>query len=70
MAVSGLFARFLPGALLGFARKLRFPQLFLLTLVLFVVDLFVPDFIPLLDEILLALATLLLAAWKKRKTDA
>lgn len=67
MAVSRLIAKILPGALLGFAQRLRFPQLFLLALGLFVVDLLLPDFIPLLDEILLGILTLLLAAWKRRK---
>ena len=33
---------------------------------LFVVDLFVPDLIPFVDEILLALGTLLLAGLKRR----
>jgi hypothetical protein len=59
------------GALLGvierFAGELRFPQLFWLTAVLFVFDLLVPDLIPFVDEILLGLATLLLANWKKRR---
>ncbi|MEC5396979.1 DUF6116 family protein [Uliginosibacterium sp. H1] len=69
MAISRLIARFLPAALLGFARRLRFPQLFLLMLALLVINLIVPDFIPLLDELLLALATLALAAWKRRGGD-
>ena len=43
------------------AGKLRFPWLLLLTLILFVVDLFVPDAIPLVDEILLGLATLIIS---------
>ena len=59
------------GALLGFierfAGRLRFPQLFWLTAILFVVDVLVPDLIPLADEILLGLATLLLGSWKKRR---
>lgn len=62
-----LFGRFLPGTLLRYAQGLRWPNLFLLMLVLFVADLVLPDFIPFLDEILLALATMLLAAFKKRK---
>jgi len=45
---------------------LSFPKLFLLSAVLFVVDLVVPDFIPLADELLLGLGTLLLANWKRR----
>ena len=53
--------------LVGFLGKLSFPRLFLLTGALFLVDLVVPDFIPLADEILLGLGTLLLASWKKRK---
>ncbi|MDP5239711.1 DUF6116 family protein [Uliginosibacterium sp. 31-16] len=67
MAVARLIAKVLPGALLGFAQRLRFPHLFLLVLGLFVFDLFLPDFIPFIDEILLGLLTLLLAAWKQRK---
>jgi len=54
--------RFLPKAVRG----LRFPQLFLLTLALFFADLLIPDLIPFIDEILLALASLLLASWKRQ----
>lgn len=53
--------------LLGWAQKLRYPTLFKLVATLFVVDMFVPDFIPFADEILLGLGTLLLANWKNRK---
>lgn len=53
--------------LLGFLGRLSFPRLFLLTGTLFVLDVVIPDFIPLADEILLGLGTLLLANWKKRK---
>jgi hypothetical protein len=52
-----------------FAAGLRFPTLFKLVAALFVVDLFMPDLIPLLDEILLALGTLLLAALRKRRSS-
>ena len=55
-------------ALQRFAARLRFPQLFLLTLLLFAGDLLVPDLIPLADEILLGLVTLLLGMWKERKS--
>ncbi|MEZ5064268.1 MAG: DUF6116 family protein [bacterium] len=51
--------------LLDFAGKLRFPQLFLLTGAIFVIDLLVPDMIPFVDEILLGLATLLLASLRR-----
>ena len=47
--------------------RLSFPRLFMLAAGLFVVDLVVPDMIPLADELLLGLGTLLLANWKRRK---
>ena len=53
--------------LLNWARKLRYPTLFKITAALFAVTLLVPDPIPLVDEILLGLGTLLLANWKNRK---
>ena len=53
--------------LLSWARKLRFPTLFKITAILFVVNVFIPDPIPFVDEILLGLGTLLLANWKDRK---
>jgi len=49
-----------------FASRLRFPWLVALTATLLVVDLLVPDFIPLVDEILLALATLILAGIRRK----
>lgn len=53
--------------LLEWARKLRYPTLFKLTAALFLLTLFIPDPIPLVDEVLLGLGTLLLANWKSRK---
>lgn len=50
-----------------YAERLRFPQLFLVTAGLFVLDLLIPDFIPYADELFLALLTLLLGSWRKRK---
>ena len=52
---------------LKYAGELRFPKLLLLTLVLFSVDLVVPDFIPFIDEILLGLVAALLATLKKKR---
>jgi hypothetical protein len=49
------------------AGRLRFPALFLLTALLFLVNLAIPDPLPFVDEILLGLATLLLGAWKDRR---
>ena len=47
--------------LLRWLGRLSFPRLFLLSAVLFVLDLLVPDVIPFADELLLGLGTLLLA---------
>lgn len=57
----------LTAPLLSFLGKLSFPRLFLVTGALFLVDMVVPDLVPLADELLLGLGTLLLASWKKRK---
>ncbi|MCE2943285.1 MAG: DUF6116 family protein [Lysobacteraceae bacterium] len=55
-------------AITKFLGGLRFRNLFLLTAALFVATLVVPDVIPFADELLLGLATLLLARWKDRKS--
>lgn len=52
---------------LGFLGRLSYPRLFLLTASLFLLDLVVPDMIPLADELLLGLGSLLLANFRKRK---
>ena len=54
--------------LFRFASRLRFPYLFLITLVLLVVDVVVPDVVPFVDELVLGLVTLLLATWKGKRT--
>lgn len=54
----------------GFASKLRFPWLFALALGLFLLDLFVPDVIPFVDEILLALVTMLLGGLRRKPPGA
>ena len=51
--------------LLGIASRLRFPWLLALTVGLLLVDLAVPDLIPFVDEILLSLTALVLAAFRK-----
>lgn len=66
--MAGSFRSWMFGPLLSFAEGLRFPRLLLLTAGLFVVDLVIPDLIPFVDEILLALVTLLLSRWKKKPT--
>lgn len=49
---------------MAFANGLRFKELFLLILGLFLLDLVIPDMIPMIDEIILGLLTILLASWK------
>jgi Family of unknown function (DUF6116) len=53
------------GSALRFAAGLRFPTLFAITGALFLLDLLIPDFIPFADELLLGLATLMLASLKR-----
>lgn len=53
-------------AVLRFARGLKFQQLFFITGGLFILDLLIPDFIPLADELILGLLTLLFASWKDK----
>jgi hypothetical protein len=50
--------------------RLRFPVLFVIAAGLFLIDLAIPDAIPFADEVLLGLATALLASWRKRRVDA
>jgi hypothetical protein len=47
--------------------NLRFPTLVLILGILTVIDLLIPDFIPFIDEIALALLTILFGMWKNRK---
>ena len=58
----------LRGLVVRYVSGLRFPYLLALTAGLFVIDFFVPDVIPYADEILLGLATIILARLKR--TDA
>jgi hypothetical protein len=48
--------------------NLRFPGLFALLATVTVADILIPDFIPFVDEIILALLTMLFALWKDRRT--
>jgi uncharacterized protein DUF6116 len=54
-------------AILAFADKLKFRNLFLIITVLFFVNLFVPDFIPFIDEIILGLLAIILANLKEER---
>ncbi len=60
----------LTAPILAFANQLRFKHLFLVTGALFVLNLIIPDMVPFADELLLGLATLLLASWKKPEAVA
>lgn len=51
-----------------FGRRLRFPQLFVFVLVVFLIDLVVPDAIPFADEILFGLLTVLLGSLRRDDT--
>ena len=50
----------------GFLGRLKFPQLFVLAVALFLFDLLVPDFLPFVDEILLAIGAMVLGSWEKK----
>lgn len=56
------------GVVLRWAGRLRFPYLFLLTAVLFVANLFIPDALPMADELIMGLIALLLGSLRKRRS--
>ena len=57
----------LTSRLSGYAESLKFPWLMLLTSLLFVINLFVPDAVPFIDEILLGLVAVILGRLKRKK---
>ena len=54
-------------AFLNFANKLKFRNLFILIIILFIINLFIPDFIPFIDEIILGLMAIILANLKEER---
>ena len=52
-----------------FVGRLKSPQLLWLVGSLFILDLFVPDPIPFIDEIMLGIVTLLIARWKDGRSE-
>ncbi len=52
---------------LNYADQLKFRNLFLIVIILFGIDILIPDFIPLIDEIILGLLAVILANWKKER---
>lgn len=55
MAVHPVVARFVPGVLLKFSERLRYPHVFLATMVLFPAALIAARWLPYPEEILIAL---------------
>jgi len=47
------------------APGIRFPRLFAVFLILLILDILIPDPIPFLDEIVLALGTILFGMWRE-----
>ena len=68
MSMGGITKGGLAGIFLRWASRLRFPYLFALTAVLFVVNLFVPDAIPMADELVMGLVALLFGSIRKKKS--
>lgn len=52
--------------LLDYLGSLRFPWLLLVTIILFLVNVFIPDAFPFVDELLLALVAIILSRVKRR----
>lgn len=56
--------------LLGrYGQRLRYPHLFLIAGLCFVLDFVLPDGLPFLDELLLGLVTLVLGLWRRQGPD-
>ena len=53
----------------AYLESLRFPWLLLVTALLFVVNVFVPDAFPFVDEILLGLIAVVLGRLKRKKSE-
>ena len=64
-----LFQRIIPSLLRRYLGRLRFPALFVLTTVVLLGDLAIPDGLPFADEILLALTSLLLGGLRRTKEE-
>lgn len=60
----------LPGPIRRFLERRRFPGLLVIAALLLLVNLFVPDPLPFVDEALLLVATLLFGAWRKRRSSS
>lgn len=59
----------LPGTIRRFLERRRFPTLMLIGAALFVVNLFLPDPLPFIDEALLLIATLFIGSFRKWRKE-
>ncbi len=66
MAIGKVARGGLVGVFLRWAAGLRFPYMFGLTALLFALNLFIPDIIPMADEVIMGLVTVLLANLRKQ----
>lgn len=57
------------GVFLRWASRLRFPYIFLLLSGLFILNIFIPDVIPMVDEIIMGLAAVLLGSLRKKPEE-
>jgi len=60
----------LKARLLGYLESLRFPWLLLVTAALFLVSVLIPDAFPFIDELVLALVTVVLGRLKRKAPPA
>jgi len=68
MSLRGVTRGGLAGIFIRWASRLRFPYLFVLTAALFVLNLFVPDALPMADELIMGLVAVLLGSLRKRSS--
>ena len=57
------------GLIRGFLSRLKFPQLFLVLVALFAVDMITPDPILLLDEAILGVLAVMFGLWRNRDDE-
>ena len=57
------------GLIRDFLSRLKFPQLFLLLMGLFAIDMFTPDPIFLVDEAILGVLAVMLGMWRRRSDE-
>ena len=69
MAGGKMVSAGLTAAVVRWASGLRFPWLVLLTGALFVFNVFVPDVVPLADEIIMGLVAVMLASFRKKPAE-